>query len=161
MRPSLSPCVTFRNNMIFLRWTVNPTAKPKLKDHPLSAVRDCLLNIVTYSGFVWVIITGSGLDDWICWHFFTITPIVTAHSQLTAQDSLHSLLDLECLLFPCDELRTKNSFRLNWMKNDNSAEPNRDHHLQQLVFILSAVRCHGNVCLVVRCRGDVCFWNVA
>jgi hypothetical protein len=26
-----------------------------------------------YMGLAWLIITGSGLDDWICWHFFKIT----------------------------------------------------------------------------------------
>jgi hypothetical protein len=41
---------------------------------------NCFLNIVTYEGFAWLIITGSGLDDWIYWHFFTIT-ITTAHNQ--------------------------------------------------------------------------------
>jgi hypothetical protein len=30
-------------------------------------------NIVTYSGFAWLIIMGSGFDDWVYWHFFTIT----------------------------------------------------------------------------------------
>jgi hypothetical protein len=29
--------------------------------------------VVTYSGFAWLIIMGSGFDDWIYWHFFTIT----------------------------------------------------------------------------------------
>jgi hypothetical protein len=32
---------------------------------------------------------------------------------MTVQDSLHSLLDYECLLFHCDEWRTKNPLRLN------------------------------------------------
>jgi hypothetical protein len=39
---------------------------------------------------------------------------------MTVQDSLHSLLDYECLLFHCDGGRTKNSFRLNWKKNEDS-----------------------------------------
>jgi hypothetical protein len=30
-------------------------------------------HIVMCSGFAWLIITGSGFDDWIYWHFFTIT----------------------------------------------------------------------------------------
>jgi hypothetical protein len=29
--------------------------------------------IVTYSGLAWLIAVGSGLDDWVYWHFFTIT----------------------------------------------------------------------------------------
>jgi hypothetical protein len=28
------------------------------------------MNTVTYLGFAWRIITGSGLDDWIYWHFY-------------------------------------------------------------------------------------------
>jgi hypothetical protein len=35
----------------------------------------CILSHV-----LWPIITGSGLDDWIYWHSFTIT-IITAHNQ--------------------------------------------------------------------------------
>jgi hypothetical protein len=30
-------------------------------------------HIVTCSGLKWLIIMGSGFDDWIYWHFFTIT----------------------------------------------------------------------------------------
>jgi hypothetical protein len=29
--------------------------------------------IITYSGLAWLIIMGSSLDDWVYWHFFTIT----------------------------------------------------------------------------------------
>jgi hypothetical protein len=29
--------------------------------------------IVTYSGLAYLIIMGSGFDDWIYWHFFAIT----------------------------------------------------------------------------------------
>jgi hypothetical protein len=29
-----------------------------------------LKTIVTYKGFTWLTITGSGLDDWIYWHFY-------------------------------------------------------------------------------------------
>jgi len=37
---------TFCNRKIFLRWgVVGPTPYPKLEDHPLSAVRDCLFNL--------------------------------------------------------------------------------------------------------------------
>jgi hypothetical protein len=40
-------------------------------------------SIVTYEGFSWLIITGSGLDDCIYWHFFTIK-INNSSSQLVA-----------------------------------------------------------------------------
>jgi len=39
---------TFRNNMYFYgEELLGPRPTPKLEDHPLSAVRDCLLNIFT------------------------------------------------------------------------------------------------------------------
>jgi hypothetical protein len=55
-------------------------------------------NIVTYEGCAWLIITGSGLNSWIYWHFFTVTCNYNSSQSMTAWDSLHSLLDYECLL---------------------------------------------------------------
>jgi hypothetical protein len=126
-------------------------------------------------GFAWLIIMGSKLDDWIYWHFFTITINYNSSQSMTVYCSLHSLLNYECLLFHSDEWRTKNSFRLNWTHlrtNSNSAltllsvltcppfynfgELNRDHHLEQFVVIMSVVTgtCLPNRCLangLVRC----------
>jgi hypothetical protein len=48
-------------------------------------------------------ITGSGLDDWIYWHF-TITINYNSSQSMTVPDSLHSLLDYECLLFRVTDL---------------------------------------------------------
>jgi hypothetical protein len=56
----------------------------------------------------WLIITGSGLDDWIYWHFLTITINYNSSQSMDVQDLLHSLLDYECLLFYCEEWWTKN-----------------------------------------------------
>jgi hypothetical protein len=53
---------------------------------------------ITCSGFAWLIITGSGLDDWIYWHFFTVTVNYDSSLSMTAHDSLHSLLQHECPL---------------------------------------------------------------
>jgi hypothetical protein len=40
-------------------------------------------NNVTYSWFAWRIIMGSGFDDWVYWHFFTIKVIYnSSHIQL-------------------------------------------------------------------------------
>jgi hypothetical protein len=44
------------------------------------------------SGVPWLIITGSGLDDWIYWHFFTITI------------NYNSSQSCECLLFCVTDL---------------------------------------------------------
>jgi hypothetical protein len=56
-----------------------------------------------YSGLAWLITMGSGLGDWIYWHFFTITIIYDSSQSMTVYNTLHSLLDHECLLFHCDE----------------------------------------------------------
>jgi hypothetical protein len=46
---------------------------------------------------------GSGFHEWTYWHIFTITTIYSSSKSMTAYDSLHSLLDHECLLFYCDK----------------------------------------------------------
>jgi hypothetical protein len=71
------------------------------------------MDIVTYERFAWLIITGSGLDDWIYLHFFPVKINYNSSQSVTLWDSLYSLLDYECLLFCCDEWRTKNFFRIN------------------------------------------------
>jgi hypothetical protein len=43
------------NFMGYITWSVNPNY------------------IVTCWGLAWLIIMGSGVDDWIYWHFFTVT----------------------------------------------------------------------------------------
>jgi hypothetical protein len=45
-RPSRHFIVTFRNKLIFYaEELLAPRQAPKLEDHPLSALRDCLFNI--------------------------------------------------------------------------------------------------------------------
>jgi hypothetical protein len=39
-------------------------------------------------GVPWLITTGSGLNDWICWHFFTITLDYSQLQQLSLNDCL-------------------------------------------------------------------------
>jgi hypothetical protein len=60
------------------------------------------------SGVSWLIITGSGLDDWIYWRLPLQSLLITMNyyssQSVTAWDSLHSLPDYECLLFYCDWL---------------------------------------------------------
>jgi hypothetical protein len=58
---------------------------------------------VTYSRLAWRIIMGSRFDDWIYWHFFTITINYGSSQLMTVYDSFHSLLDHERLLFHRDE----------------------------------------------------------
>jgi hypothetical protein len=47
---------------------------------------------------------GSGLDDCIYWQFFTITINEDSSQSITVYDSLHSLLDYECLPFCVTDL---------------------------------------------------------
>jgi hypothetical protein len=47
---------------------------------------------------------GSGLDDWIYWHFFTSTLSYDSSQSMALSDSLHSLLDHERLLFCVSDL---------------------------------------------------------
>jgi hypothetical protein len=61
----------------------------------------------------------SELDDWIYWHFFTITINYDYSQSVTAQDSPHSLLDYECLLFYCEERRITPELVLVTAFNDN------------------------------------------
>jgi hypothetical protein len=44
-------------------------------------------NNVTYMGLWWLIITGSEFDDWIYWHYFTITVTYnSSHIELLLND---------------------------------------------------------------------------
>jgi hypothetical protein len=45
LRPGPRLLVVFRNKLIFYGELLAPRPTPKLEDHPLSAVRDCLFNI--------------------------------------------------------------------------------------------------------------------
>jgi hypothetical protein len=62
---------------------------------------------VTYREFWWLIIMGSEFDDW---HFFTISLNYDRPQSMSVYDSLHSLLDHECLLrrMANDERKTTN-----------------------------------------------------
>jgi hypothetical protein len=55
--------------------------------------------------FAWLMVMGSGFDDWVYWHFCTIIINYDSLQSMTAYYSLYSLLDDESLLFHCDELR--------------------------------------------------------
>jgi hypothetical protein len=73
-------------------------------------------------GVLWLTITGSGYDDWVYWHFFTITINHNSSQSMTDYDSLHSLLVYECLLFYCDEWRTKNSWLISVAAGTRASE---------------------------------------
>jgi hypothetical protein len=97
-----------------VRWPKIYTAKftsfhpPKIKivitNNCATIYDSCRDNIVTCTVFAWLMIMGSGFDDWIYWHFFTITVLYDSAQSMTVYDSLHSLLDYECLPFCVTDL---------------------------------------------------------
>jgi hypothetical protein len=45
------------------------------------------LYIFTYKGLAWLIIMGSGFDDWVYWHSFTITVVYnSSHIEVLLND---------------------------------------------------------------------------
>jgi hypothetical protein len=97
-------------------WTLN---YPSLIKDPL-IVQQLILWGSYYHvlGVAWRIITGSRLDDWNHWHFFTITTNYDSSQSMAVWDSLHSLLDRECLPFRCDEWRRTNHCSHTELLND-------------------------------------------
>jgi hypothetical protein len=68
IRPGPRLCECFRNKLIFYgEELLAPRPTPKLEDHPLSAVRDCLFNIFTASLHTGGRLREVGWDgrDWI------------------------------------------------------------------------------------------------
>jgi hypothetical protein len=53
IHPIPSPFVPFCNKTIFHGELLAPRPTPKLDDHPLSAVRDCLFNIFAATLYIW------------------------------------------------------------------------------------------------------------
>jgi len=52
--PSPRPCVTFRSKLVFYsEELLAPHRTPKLQDHPLLAVHDCLCNIFKATLHIW------------------------------------------------------------------------------------------------------------
>jgi hypothetical protein len=90
--------------------------------------------IVTYKGLVWLIIMGSGLGDWIYWHFLTIT--------VNYNSSQIELL-LNALRLLSDECRMENLWLL---KCTN-----------QLPFITSTRPKYKSPCRTINCPLLFCF----
>jgi hypothetical protein len=58
-----------------------------LKTLGCNKIYSVITYIVTYKGFAWLIIPGSGFDDWVYWHFFTITlNYNSSHIELLLND---------------------------------------------------------------------------
>jgi hypothetical protein len=61
------------------------TSSNKYQCFQVEIQRHVLKHIVTCRGYAWRIITGSGLDDWIYWHFCynysSLQSLITAHNQ--------------------------------------------------------------------------------
>jgi hypothetical protein len=133
----------------------------------------------------WLIITGSGLDDWIYWHFYynysSLQSIITANNRwLPKTRSIHYwttsvfflvflLLWLTWFWFANPSLtnhqRRMNSTGLCYicplkLSNNSSfitpCEPKRDHHLEQFVSYNLCIRCYGYRFLASRCLAMDC-----
>jgi hypothetical protein len=111
---------------------------------------------------------GSGLDDLIYWHFFTITINYNISQMMTVSDLLHSLLDYKCLLFRwdwigsdlrichffyCNHLEWRLSFEcqmteLSWTKLTSRWPKYRSP--PQTVFVI-LFSCFHKMCLSNRC----------
>jgi hypothetical protein len=102
---------------------------------------------------------GSGFDDWIYWHFFTITdnynsshielPWTTSIWRISMNESLTNLLNsrMNSLLYL-------------------PRGPNVCHHVEELIVLCYSVCCHGNLVfnsllpgndsfIVIRCSGNL------
>jgi hypothetical protein len=93
-----------------------------------------VLNIIMYLGLAWLLTTSPGLDEWIYWHFFTVTNSYDSSQSMTVDESLHSSLHHERLLFHCDEWRmTAAHWSLTecWMKNLLNSRMNSLSQLQR------------------------------
>jgi hypothetical protein len=102
--------------------------------------RSIQITIVTYKVFAWRIITGSGLDGWVYWHFFTIT---ANYSSLHIELLLNPLAnELRLLSDECSEESLKFTNELPFI---TSIELNRDHRLQGFHYCVSWMRYLGNV----------------
>jgi hypothetical protein len=67
-------------------------------DAPSICVSGACPNIFTYFWLAWLIIMGSRFDDWVCWHFFTITVNYNiSHTELLLNDVCFTNLCEEAL----------------------------------------------------------------
>jgi hypothetical protein len=95
-------------------------------------------NIVTYRVFAWPIIMGSRFDDWIYWHFFTITLHYNcSHIELIPNDV--------CLFSRClVTLQQFNPQILSYARPFiNAGEPKRNRRPQGFYYCCSCLRCAG------------------
>jgi hypothetical protein len=105
-------------------------------------------NTVTYPEFAWLIIMGSGFDDWVYWHFFTIT--------LNYNSSNIELLHDVCLGW------ISNWFLTNfWLISIHEWTPFYNYHAAEIEVTMSnsssvLLCCHGNAFVNIRCRGNRC-----
>jgi hypothetical protein len=101
----------------------------------------------------WLIIMGSAFDNWVYWHFFTVTQL----QQLTNWTPEQRLSD-EFLwrISHCTECRNKRPF----------ITATRPEYVKQLVFLCYFICCHGNLVfgnllsgndsfVAIRCSGSV------
>jgi hypothetical protein len=118
--------------------------------------KDFLINIYCpVSGLAWLIIMGSGINDWIYWHFFTITLNYGSSYLMTLYDSLHSLPDWTVTngegLFSA---HTLNSLTNESITGLTSRRP--EYRSPSQTVSLSFYPRHGNVFVNIRWHGNLC-----
>jgi hypothetical protein len=112
-----------------------------------------LLNhIVTSQGFAWLIIMGSGFDNWVYWHFFTITVnYKSSHIELLLND----VCVTNALCRISDSCLNLSNSRINSLLYLPSS-PNISHHVEQLIVFYYSVSSHGNLFFSNLPRGNDC-----
>jgi hypothetical protein len=85
--------IVYANERAMLRWSGETFAvsestlinsKHSYESESFAFIVCYTYNIVTYEGFAWRILTGSGMDNWIYWHFFTIIINYNSSQLMTA-----------------------------------------------------------------------------
>jgi hypothetical protein len=92
-----------RDTLLPCKWRRYVPPKPQAVSELHGVTTHVTVHIVTYSGFAWLIIMSSGLDDWIYWHFFTIT-VNYDESLLTHRTAFWLLLRMSWVL--CSDRRS-------------------------------------------------------
>jgi hypothetical protein len=121
-----------------------------LHNHHCENLKSYILNCCILSrirGLAWRIIMGSGFDDWIYWHFFTITAHTLnsfwiPYAELLRRISHKFLTDLYYFrIHECTAFYNCHAVGLEVTISNSS-------------FVLLC--CHGNAFINIRCRGNKC-----
>jgi hypothetical protein len=109
-------------------------------------------------GFSWLLIMSSGFDDWVYWHFFTVTiNYYSSHTILTAEASLRSAsrstADLNDMSHESPRrisdwslLKWKSKSHCDWRSVSQSVSLGVEPHLRLMARYLLLFDSYGRVC---------------